>query len=300
MFERHLDPKLGDMRIDTIDLGVVNALRAELRTAIGRRGKPLSEKTRANILGVLATALRYAESAGVIERAPPIKVKAVALPPIECWNLDEYGRLIVAAMREGEPWATAVLLAGECGLRIGEVLGLEWPDLDLVANTITIVQQVRQGVEGPPKGGKPRTVPMTARLAAHLRSVPRIHVGRVVAHEGAAVGEGEAAHSLRRICRTAGLPERVWHRAAPLVRHVRGVARGEPAAPTTLARALHAEHDPPVHPLRGGAYVAAARGSPDRGRGATTSGPASHGAAWRASDRRAAWQRRANRQTPRW
>ena len=62
-------------------------------------------------------------------------------------------------------------------LRIGEVIALEWPDLDLVANTITVERQERQGVVGPPKGGKPRTVPMTARLAAHLRGVPRIRTG---------------------------------------------------------------------------------------------------------------------------
>ncbi len=212
VFERYLEPQLGSTRLDKLDLGAVNSLRAELRTTVGRRGKVLSEKTRANILGVLATALRYAEATGIIDRAPPIRVKAVPPPPIECWTFDEYGRLLGAAMREGEPWATAVLFAGESGLRVGEVLALEWPDLDLIANTITVVRQVRQGVVGPPKGGKPRTVPMTARLAAHLRGVPRIHVGRVVAREGEAVGEGEAGHALRRICRVAGLPERQWHR----------------------------------------------------------------------------------------
>ena len=212
VFAKYLDPALGSMALDAIDLGVVNAFRAELKTRIGRRGKPISEKTRANILGVLATALRYAEAAGVIARMPPIRIRAVAPPPIECWNFDEYGRLLGAAAREGEPWETAVLLAGEAGLRIGEVLGLEWPELDLVANTITIVRQVRQGVDGPPKGGKPRTVPMTPRLASHMRSVPRIHVGRVVAVAGEAVGEGEAGHAIRRICRVAGLPEHQWHR----------------------------------------------------------------------------------------
>ncbi|MGE3460088.1 MAG: tyrosine-type recombinase/integrase [Kofleriaceae bacterium] len=142
---------------------------------------------------------------------PAIKVKAVPPPPIEPWTFEEYGRLLGAAW-DVEPWSTAVLLAGECGLRIGEIIALEWSTLDLVANTITIVQQERQGVLGPPKGGKPRTVPMTARLAAHLRAVPRIRNGRVVAIAGAAVTEGEAKHALERICRAAGLPARLWHR----------------------------------------------------------------------------------------
>src|SRR5262249_32779785 len=125
VFEGYLEGSLGDKRLDAIDLGMVNALRAELRGRASRRGGPLREKTRANILGVLATALRYAEAAGVIDRMPPIRIRAVAPPPIECWTFDEYGRLLGAAMHEGEPWATAVLLAGEAGLRIGEVIALE-------------------------------------------------------------------------------------------------------------------------------------------------------------------------------
>lgn len=212
VFEQHLEPALGHVRVDEIELGAVNALRAELRAKLNRKGGALSEKTRANILGVLATALRYAEATGVIDRAPPIKIKAVAPPPIECWTFDEYGRLLGAALREGEPWASAILLAGEAGLRVGEVVALEWADLDLVANTITVVRQERQGVTGPPKGGKPRTVPMTARLASHLRGVPRIRVGRVVSRNGESVAEGEARCALYRACRLAGLPERLWHR----------------------------------------------------------------------------------------
>lgn len=212
VFELHIEPALGSLRLDTIDTGAVNTFRADLKTKAGRHGKPLSAKTRANIIGILATAMRYAESSEVIERGPAIKVKAVPPPPIECWTFDEYGRLLGGAQREGEPWETAVLLAGECGLRIGEIIALEWADLDLVANTITIVRQERQGVEGPPKGGKPRTVPMTARLAVHLRAVPRIRTGRVAVLAGEPVTEAVARVALHRICRYAGLPERLWHR----------------------------------------------------------------------------------------
>lgn len=214
VFEQHLEPELGTLRLDEIDLSVVNALRATLRAKVaGRRGgRLLSEKTRANILGVLATALRYAEASATIDRAPVIKVKAVPPPPIECWTFDEYGRLLGASSAEDEPWPTAILLAGDAALRIGEILALEWADLDLVANTITVARQERQGVVGPPKGGKPRTVPMTARLATHLRGVPRIRTGRVVVRAGEAMTQGEAMHALYRTCRRAGLPERLWHR----------------------------------------------------------------------------------------
>lgn len=211
VFVQHIEPSIGSLSLDDIDIAVVNNLRAELAAKDGRRGKKLSAKTRANIMGVLATALRYAFHAKVIRDMPAIKVKAVPPPPIEPWTFEEYGRLLGAALPV-EPWSTAVLLAGESGLRIGEIVALDWSDLDLVANTITIQRQERQGKLGPPKGGKARTVPMTARLAAHLRAVPRMRIGRVVAIAGDPVTEGEAKHALERICRAAGLPARLWHR----------------------------------------------------------------------------------------
>jgi hypothetical protein len=67
----------------------VNALRAELQTKLGRTGEPLSAKTRANIVTILATALRYAEDSGAIERAPKIKIKTPPAPKIECLDLDQ-------------------------------------------------------------------------------------------------------------------------------------------------------------------------------------------------------------------
>jgi integrase len=62
----------------------------------------------------------------------------------------------------------AVSLAGEAGLRVGEVKALRWrEDVDMVAGTVTVNQQMRQGVVGTPKGRTRRTVPMTALLGMH-------------------------------------------------------------------------------------------------------------------------------------
>jgi integrase len=211
IFETWLEPALGAKRLDEIDLGAINALRAELQTKHGRTGL-LSAKSRVNVLGVLATALRYAEDAGVIDRAPKMRIKNPPRAEIEVLDFDQLGRIIGAALHEGDPWATAVMLAADCGLRIGEILALEWRDLDLVAGTITVTRQVRKGVVGPPKSGKPRTVPMTPRLAAHLRSVPRIHAGRVVANDASEpMTDTLSKHGIYRVCRIAGLPERAWH-----------------------------------------------------------------------------------------
>jgi integrase len=69
----------------------------------------------------------------------------VERPEIESWGFDEYARLLHAARKDYEPeWYTAFCLAGEGGLRLGEVRALKWQeDVDLVAGTLTIQRQCR-------------------------------------------------------------------------------------------------------------------------------------------------------------
>ena len=74
----------------------------------------------------------------------------------------------------------SVLLAGDAGLRLGEVLRLRWEDVDLVAQRLTVARQIRKGVEGTPKGGRRRSVPMTAALTSALSRLEQVRTGPVV------------------------------------------------------------------------------------------------------------------------
>ena len=219
LFDHHLRELLGHLPLDEIDQAAIQQLKAELATRPGRGrdadGKrlPLSPKSRNNIMAVLSKALRYAEEVEVIERAPRIKAGRFERPEIVVWDFSEYARLIAAAKRDGAQWHAATLLAGEAGLRVGELLALAWEDLDLVAGTITVARSIYQGHEGPTKGGRARKVPMTPFLHETLSALPMIRRGRVLrGHGGEDISEGLVkGHRAYRICRLASLPERSWH-----------------------------------------------------------------------------------------
>ncbi len=212
VYENHLRAPLGHLRLDQIDRGVIQEFKAQLAGTKGRTGKLLSPKTRANILAVLSKALRYAEECELLDDAPRVKLPTLERPEIETLEIDEFGRLVVAARTEGHAWQVAVLLAGEAGLRIGEILALEWRHIDLIAGTITIEQQIRRGKLGPPKGGKVRKVPASPRLLLALRTGPAIRTGGVLRlASGDLITEGLAKHQVYRLCRLAGLAERSWH-----------------------------------------------------------------------------------------
>ena len=212
IFEHHLRGILGPLRLDEIDVGVIQGVKAALTQGSNRYGKPLSLKTRNNVLAVVSHALAYAEEVGLVEKAPRIRSYKFERPEIECWELNEWRRFLEVAAREGDGLLEASLLAGDAGLRLGEVLGLRWEDVDLVAQRLMVARQIRRRVEGLPKGGRRRSIPMTAALASALKSGARVRVGRVVCGaDGEPIGETALKHGVYRVCRRAGLPARSWH-----------------------------------------------------------------------------------------
>src|SRR5690242_19182471 len=107
-------------------------------------------------------------------------------------------RLVQAASGRTDDLVT-VLLSADAGLRRGEVIGLEWNDLDVKRGELTVQRAVYRGVVDTPKGGKTRTIPMTSRHRAALQATsasrrpagPRRSHGREhpLGH-GAALAEG--------------------------------------------------------------------------------------------------------------
>ena len=207
IYRCHLGPRFGSMRLDEIVVGEIARFRADL-VASG-----LGDKRINNIMAVLSKALRYAADCELIERAPKISMYKIERPEIVAWDFEQYARLLAAAKADSEEWYAALCLAGEAGLRVGEIKALRWrEDIDLIARTITVNRQTCRGQTGTPKGRTRRTVPMTETLHEALKRMSTIREGFVVRNlDGTAKTDKQAVRALARVCRLAGLPERQWH-----------------------------------------------------------------------------------------
>ena len=95
IYEGHLKPAFGHLRLDEIGTGKVAAFRASLVE------KGLSEKRINNILSVLSKPMRYAVDCELIDKAPRIGLYKVERPEIEPWDFEQYARLLAAAKIEG-------------------------------------------------------------------------------------------------------------------------------------------------------------------------------------------------------
>jgi integrase len=62
-----------------------------------------------------------------------------------------------------------ILVALKTGLRLGELIGLQWADLDLQRGKLNVRRTIWRGVVGLPKGGRERTVDLPASAVRGLR-----------------------------------------------------------------------------------------------------------------------------------
>ena len=169
----HLIPQLGDKRLDEISTECVQQLKSALC--------PKAPKTVNNVLTVLSVVLRMAVEWGVIARvACTIKLVSAPKPVAEFHDFADYGRLVKSARDDGQLSHLIVLLGGEAGLRCGEIMALEWRDVDSAQRQLTVARSEWKGQVTSPKGGRTRHVPMTNRLAEALRVARHLRGARVL------------------------------------------------------------------------------------------------------------------------
>jgi integrase len=84
-------------------------------------------------------------------------------------DFDEYKGLVTAAKSTDARAHLVVLLGGEAGLRCGEMMALEWTDVDPSKRQLCVQRSDWKGQVTAPKSGRLRYVPLTIRLAEALR-----------------------------------------------------------------------------------------------------------------------------------
>jgi integrase len=163
----YVEPTLGRMKVRDVNRAVVLKWLDGLRRQDGEG--PLSDGTRALILATLSSILDHAVLADIVA-ANPCKALGRKQKPrqgkIEDRVLaaDEKDALLAACERFA--WLRPIVqTALGSGLRLGEVVGLDWRDVDFEQNVIVVRQNYgKDGRLGTPKGGKVLPVPLVPEL----------------------------------------------------------------------------------------------------------------------------------------
>lgn len=174
--ENHLIPALGHVRLTELKPSHIRNLLASLE----RKG--LSVNTRRNVRNCLSAAMEFAREDDLIA-VNPARVKIAD-------NKGGYRSNVVASRTRIETileairyhrYAAIYATLLYTGMRIGEVLALEWSDIDWQLHRLTIQRTLTREpltddprrtrkVFGPTKSGRPRVIPMSPQL------VDRYHI----------------------------------------------------------------------------------------------------------------------------
>lgn len=196
--ENHIKPQLGGVMLAALTPVHVQSMIA----ALERDGK--SAETIRLTYAVLRRALKQAVTWRLVghnacygvERPRAVKVE------IEVLSAEQVGELLHAA--EGDRLESLYVLAVASGMRLGELFGLQWHDVDLTAGTI-MVRRTLTELAGQLSTSEPKTAKGRRKI-----DLPAIAVAALAEHRKAMIIEGFAAVDWV-FCNTKGGPLRRSH-----------------------------------------------------------------------------------------
>jgi integrase len=169
----HINPTLGSTKLDTL-----NALQLE-KLYRQKLNEGLSARRVRYIHVTIRKALKDAVRLQLLSR----NVADAAIPPrsvkqeIELLTQEQL-RTLLDASRSDKLHALYVL-AITTGMRQGELLGLQWKDLDLDAGTLRVNRSVYEGVINPPKTNPGRRTIRLSKLAIAALRQHRINAAKL-------------------------------------------------------------------------------------------------------------------------
>jgi integrase len=166
----HLVPRFGERPLGQITVDDIERLRSEIL-------RDLSPRTAQKLLVLLFGIFRFAERRGWVASNPVAHAERITVkrrPEFAVLSPTEVQAVARATTTEQD--AALILVAAFTGLRLGELRALRWRDVDF-ANRLVHVRRSHYGkasaVEGPPKSGLARSVPLIDQAARALDGLSR-------------------------------------------------------------------------------------------------------------------------------
>ncbi len=108
-------------------------------------------------------------------------------------------------------WRDMLLMALRTGMRLGELSGLDWADIDFQRKIVVVRRSLVRGILGTPKSNKTRYIPLTNDLCQTIYG--RRQKQGFVFHQadGRPFSESSTMKAMRRICKKVGIRRIGWH-----------------------------------------------------------------------------------------
>ena len=219
----HLISRIGELEMSEVTPLTLQQMVTEL-SAHGnlRTGGGLSANTVNAIVTVIQAALQVAYRLGYLPEYTADKVKRpkAAEKQLECFTVEEQKKIEATALADRRPKMFGIVLCLYTGLRIGELLALEWSDVDFSKGELTISKSCHDSKKGgkycrlteaPKTPTSRRIVPIPKQLMPLLREQKKKSSSAFVVGEDKVQTVRSYQYSFSLLLRRIGIPHRGFH-----------------------------------------------------------------------------------------
>jgi integrase len=163
----HLSPAWKGKAIDEIKRADVKQLLLQ------KQQQGLSSKTVENIKALISGIFTHAYEEELLQNNPALKLgrfikKRDSREPLNPLNKEQVSRFLAVAHKEFKEHYPLLLCAFRTGMRLGELLGLAWEDINFDSNRIAVRRSFSHGHFSSPKSSKSRYIDMSNQLKRTL------------------------------------------------------------------------------------------------------------------------------------
>ncbi|MCD8206291.1 MAG: site-specific integrase [Clostridia bacterium] len=182
----HIKPAVGDIDMDELSAATLQSFVSSLMTSGNAvTGGGLSSSSVNGIISVVKKSLydAYEMSLAKCYVADTLKRPKTQEKAVTCFSLAEQRKMERWILGGDDKSLIGVIVCLYTGLRIGELLGLEWNDVDFDAGLISVTKSRHEGkdadgryrsiVDTPKTHSSVRTIPISDKLAEVLRDLKK-------------------------------------------------------------------------------------------------------------------------------
>jgi len=181
LIRAHIAPKIGNMCINDLTPIVLQSFVTELlNTGNLKTGKELSANTINTTISVIQNSLRTAHLLGIAKeyKANMIKRPKLKERKIECFTLVEQKKIETAVFNSKKTKMFGIVLCLYTGLRIGELIALQWKDIDLQKGVLTVSRSCHDKngsivFDEPKTVTSCRVIPLPKQLLPKLKNIKK-------------------------------------------------------------------------------------------------------------------------------
>ena len=177
----HILDKIGGMELNELSPLALQSLITELLQSGNKRtGKGLSANSVNAVISVIQSSLKAAHMLGLTKEYTADKLKRPKLKekPVECFTLAEQKQIEQAVLNGKKDKLYGILLCLYSGLRIGELIALQWTDIDLAKGILTVSKSCHDSKDGlvidePKTQSSRRMIPLPKQLLPILKGIKK-------------------------------------------------------------------------------------------------------------------------------